>query len=95
MIASLLSVVMFMELLSVEMYDEEAFDCTGHEDDSIHPISNGEDCRFYWQCIHVDTVYMRAVKRVCPAGTEFDVQMKECEISSVVSIDDVVNEIKN
>ncbi|CAF5099424.1 unnamed protein product, partial [Rotaria magnacalcarata] len=26
---------------------------------------------------------MRAVKRICPAGTEFDFQLKECEILSL------------
>ena len=38
---------------------------------------------------------MRAVKRVCPAGTEFDFELKECEISSLVSITNFLIELRN
>jgi len=87
MIVSLLSIVIFIQILFRRIYAEDTFDCTGYEDDSFHPMYNVNDCRYYWHCIYVDTVYMRAIKRSCPAGTEFDVQLKECEISSLVSID--------
>ena len=66
-------------------YGQDTFDCTGYEDDSFHPVYDADDCRHYWHCIYVDTVYMHAVKRVCPAGTEFDVTLKQCETSSLVS----------
>jgi hypothetical protein len=87
MTVSLLSVIIiFIQILFIEIYSENTFDCTGYEDDSFHPMYNTDNCRYYWHCIYVNTVYMRAVKRVCPAGTEFDVRLKECEISSLVSI---------
>ena len=65
---------------------EDTFDCTGYEDDSFHPIYDADDCRHYWHCIYVDTVYMHAVRRVCPSGTEFDPILRQCETSSLVSI---------
>lgn len=64
---------------------EDTFDCTGYEDDSFHPIYDADDCRHYWHCIYVDTVYMHAVRRVCPSGTEFDSVLRQCETSSLVS----------
>jgi hypothetical protein len=86
MTTPLLSILVFMKILFIQTYSEDTFDCTGYEDDSFHPMHNTDNCRYYWHCIYVNTVYMRAVKRVCPAGTEFDVRLKECEISSLVSI---------
>jgi hypothetical protein len=80
------SIVIFLSIFSIQIYSEETFDCTGHEDDSFHPVLNANDCRFYWHCIFVDTVYMRAVKRVCPAGTEFDIRLNQCEWSNFVSL---------
>ncbi|CAF1449789.1 unnamed protein product [Rotaria magnacalcarata] len=84
MTALLLSSIIFMPILFIEIIGEDAFDCTGYDDDSFHPIYDTNDCRHYWHCIYVGTSYMRAVKRICPAGTEFDFQLKECEISSLV-----------
>ncbi|CAF3784061.1 unnamed protein product [Rotaria sp. Silwood1] len=84
MTASWLSIVIFIKILFIQIYSQDTFDCTGYEDDSFHPIYNTNDCRYYWHCIYVGTKYMRAVKRACPAGTEFDVRLKECEISSLV-----------
>jgi len=83
----MLSIVIFILILLIQIYSEDTFDCTGYEDDSFHPIYNTNDCRHYWHCIYVDSVYMRAVKRACPAGTEIDIRLNECEISSLVSID--------
>lgn len=83
----MLSIVIFILILLIQIYSEDTFDCTGYEDDSYHPIYDADDCRHYWHCIYVDSVYMRAVKRACPAGTEFDIRLNECEISSLVSID--------
>lgn len=64
---------------------EDTFDCTGYENNSFHPISNVNHCRYYWHCIHIDNVHTKAIKRVCPTGTEFDIRLNECEISSLVS----------
>ncbi|CAF1484657.1 unnamed protein product [Adineta ricciae] len=85
MVVSLITIVFSLYLLTSEIHGEDTFDCTGHEDDSLHPMMNVEDCRYYWHCIFVDTVYVRAVKRKCPAGTEFDSNLKECEIASSVN----------
>ncbi|CAF3487537.1 unnamed protein product [Rotaria socialis] len=84
MTALLLSSIIFIPILFIEIIGDDAFDCTGYDDDSFHPIYDINDCRHYWHCIYVGTSYMRAVKRICPAGTEFDFQLKECEISSLV-----------
>ncbi|CAF1367153.1 unnamed protein product [Adineta steineri] len=80
MIVSLLFMGIF-----IQVYSEDTFDCTGYEDDSFHPMYNTDNCRYYWHCIYVDTVYMRAIKRSCPAGTEFNNELKECEIPSSVN----------
>ncbi|CAF1207664.1 unnamed protein product [Rotaria sordida] len=85
MAASWLSIVIFITILFIQIYSEDTFDCTGYEDDSVHPVYNTNNCRHYWHCIYVGTNYMRAIKRTCPAGTEFDFQLKECEISSLVN----------
>ncbi len=80
------SIVIFLSVFFIQIYsDENTFDCTGQKDDSFHPMLN--DCRFYWHCIFVDTVYMRAVKRVCPAGTKFDIRVNECEWANSVSLE--------
>ncbi|CAF0807696.1 unnamed protein product [Adineta ricciae] len=84
MIRSLLIYVQLLSMMINLHYGQDAFDCTGYEDDSFHPVYDADDCRHYWHCIYVDTVYMHAVKRVCPAGTEFDVTLKQCETSSLV-----------
>ncbi len=83
------SMVIFLKilfLLSTIIYAEDTFDCTGYEDDSYHPVYDADDCRHYWHCIYVNTVYVHAVKRVCPAGTEFDVALRQCETASEVNI---------
>lgn len=81
-----LSILIFiLLLLPIEIYSDDEFDCTDYEDDSFHPVYNANDCQHYWHCIYVDTSYMRAVKRKCPAGTEFDIRLRVCEISSLVS----------
>ena len=80
------SIVIFFQILFLRISTEEIFDCTGHEDDSLHPMYNTNDCRSYWHCIYVDTVYMKAFKRICPAGTEFNRQTNQCALSSVINI---------
>ena len=76
----------YLSLIRIIIHAEETFDCTGYEDDSYHPIYDADDCRHYWHCIYVDTVYMHAVRRVCPSGTEFDAILRQCETSELVSI---------
>ncbi|CAF1048884.1 unnamed protein product [Rotaria sordida] len=81
------SIVVFLQILFVAIliiHADDTFDCTGYEDDSYHPIYDADDCRRYWHCIYVNTVYMHAVKRVCPAGTEFDATLRKCETASLV-----------
>jgi len=83
-------IVVFLQILFVTItiiHSQDTFDCTGYEDDSYHPIYDADDCRHYWHCIYVNTVYMHAVKRRCPAGTEFDAKLRQCETSSLVNID--------
>ena len=79
-----LRTIVLLSVLVVSLDAEDLFDCTGYADDSHHPIFDARDCRSYWHCVYVDTVYMRAVKRRCPAGTEFDVNLRQCEIASLV-----------
>lgn len=79
-----ISIVIFF-LLTIFIRAEDTFDCTGYEDDSYHPVYDADDCRHYWHCIYVNTVYMHAVKRVCPAGTEFDNALRQCETASQVN----------
>ncbi|CAF0732336.1 unnamed protein product [Adineta steineri] len=76
-----ISIIFFLIMI---IHGEDTFDCTGYEDDSYHSIYDADDCRHYWHCIYVDTVYMHAVKRVCPAGTEFHATLRQCETSSLV-----------
>jgi hypothetical protein len=83
-------IVVFLQILFITItiiHSQDTFDCTGYEDDSYHPIYDADDCRHYWHCIYVNTVYMHAVKRSCPAGTEFDAKLRQCETSSLVNID--------
>ena len=87
MTASLLFASVFLHALLVTFSADETFDCTGFDDESLHPVDRSEDCRDYWQCVFVDTAYMSAVKRLCPAGTLFDSDVRACEIDTLVSDD--------
>ena len=82
-----MSYMIFIPILFIEICSEDTFNCSNFEDNSLHPLYHKNDCRHYWHCIHVGTEYMRAVKRICPAGTEFNARIKKCEISSLVCID--------
>ncbi len=88
----MLTIVIVFAIFFLQIDGEDTFDCTGYENDSVHPMYGTKDCRYYWQCIYVDTDYMRAVKRVCPAGTEFDIRLKECEVASLVSMEILQNQ---
>ena len=80
------TILTFISIVFMRISSEETFDCTGYEEDSFHPISNAKDCRSYWHCVHVDTVHMQAVKRVCPVGTGFDFQSNQCQWMNAVSV---------
>lgn len=79
------TILPFLSIVFMRISSEDHFDCTGYEEDSFHPVSNGNDCRLYWHCVHVDTVHMQAVKRVCPSGTGFDFQSNQCQWMTAVS----------
>lgn len=81
-------ITLIISILLMRIASEEIFDCTGYEEDSFHPMSNRNDCRFYWHCVHVDTVHMQAVKRACPPETEFDFRTSQCEWANSVSDED-------
>ena len=83
-------VTLMVSMLLMSIASEETFDCTGYEEDSFHPMSNRSDCRFYWHCVHVDTVHMQAVKRVCPLGTQFDFRLSQCEWINSVSVENIL-----
>lgn len=84
----LFSFIVYFDLLFlvIIIHGQDTFDCTGYEDDSYHAVFDADDCRHYWHCLYVDTVYMHAVRRVCPSGTEFDATLKQCETSGQVRI---------
>jgi hypothetical protein len=58
------------------------FTCTDKEDESYHEHL---DCRKYWHCLYVGTIFQSALERRCPIGTMFHPIYKKCEISTMVS----------
>ena len=57
--------------------------CIDKEDDGLY---EHEDCKKYWHCLYVGTIFQSAVERKCPIGTMFHPLMGQCEISTVVRI---------
>ena len=57
--------------------------CDDKEDDGLY---EHDDCRKYWHCLYVGTIFQSPVERKCPIGTMFQSLMGQCEISTVVSI---------
>lgn len=57
------------------------YSCLGKEDEGHyeHP-----DCKKYWQCLYVGTIFETAVERKCPIGTMFHPIERVCEISTMV-----------
>ena len=57
------------------------YSCGGKEDEGHyeHP-----DCKKYWQCLYVGTIFETAVERKCPIGTMFHPIERVCEISTMV-----------
>ena len=58
------------------------FTCTDKEDESYHEHI---DCKKYWHCLYVGTIFQSALERRCPIGTMFHPIYKKCEISTMVS----------
>jgi hypothetical protein len=57
--------------------------CIDKEDDGLY---EHDDCKKYWHCLYVGTIFQSAVERKCPIGTMFHPLMSQCEISTVVRI---------
>ena len=57
------------------------YSCVGKDDEGHyeHP-----DCKKYWQCLYVGTIFETAVERKCPIGTMFHPIERVCEISTMV-----------
>lgn len=59
------------------------YSCTGKEDEGHYEHS---DCKKYWQCLYVGTIFETAVERKCPVGTMFHPIERVCEISTMVGL---------
>lgn len=57
------------------------FSCQDKDDEGHyeHP-----DCRKYWHCLYVGTIFETALERKCPMGTMFQPVTRVCEISTMV-----------
>lgn len=55
--------------------------CADKEDDGHY---EHEDCRKYWHCLYVGTIFQSRVERKCPIGTMFHPFLGQCEISTAV-----------
>lgn len=67
--------------ISNKYHNEMKFSCNDKEDEG-HYVH--QDCRKYWHCLYVGTVFEAALERKCPAGTMFHPIQRACEISSMV-----------
>lgn len=59
------------------------YSCAGKEDEGHYEHS---DCKKYWQCLYVGTIFETAVERKCPIGTMFHPIERVCEISTMVCL---------
>lgn len=57
------------------------YSCAGKEDEGHY---ENQDCKKYWQCLYVGTIFETAVERKCPVGTMFHPIERVCEISTMV-----------
>ena len=55
--------------------------CIDKEDDGLY---EHDECKKYWHCLYVGTIFQSAVERKCPIGTMFHPLLGQCEISTVV-----------
>ena len=58
------------------------YSCADTEDDGHY---EHVDCKKYWHCLYVGTIFEYALERKCPVGTMFHPVQRVCEISTVVS----------
>jgi hypothetical protein len=57
------------------------YSCIDKEDDGLY---EHKDCRKYWHCLYVGTIFENALERKCPIGTMFHPFERNCEISTLV-----------
>ena len=58
------------------------FSCRDKEDEGHYEHT---DCKKYWHCLYVGTIFETALERKCPVGTMFHPIGRVCEISTLVS----------
>jgi hypothetical protein len=59
-----------------------SFSCSDKEDDKHY---EHEDCKKYWHCLYVGSIFQTALERKCPLGTMFHPLLGTCELSTIVS----------
>jgi hypothetical protein len=59
-----------------------SFSCSDKEDDRHY---EHEDCKKYWHCLYVGSIFQTALERKCPPGTMFHPLLSTCELSTIVS----------
>lgn len=59
------------------------YSCRDKEDEGHY---EHVDCRKYWHCLYVGTIFETALERKCPIGTMFHPIERLCEISTMVDI---------
>lgn len=57
------------------------YSCNNKQDEG-HYVH--KDCRKYWHCLYVGTVFEEALERKCPVGTMFHPIQRICEMSPMV-----------
>jgi hypothetical protein len=57
------------------------FSCSNKEDEGHY---EHYDCKKYWHCLYVGTIFENALERKCPIGTMFHPIERVCEISTMV-----------
>ncbi len=64
-----------------QLDNKSYFDCSNRTDDGNfeHP-----DCKKYWHCVYVGTLFESALERECPQGTMFHPILGFCEVSNWV-----------
>jgi hypothetical protein len=58
------------------------FSCSDKEDDQHYEHL---DCKKYWHCLYVGSIFQTALERKCPPGTMFHPISSTCELSTIVT----------
>jgi hypothetical protein len=66
----------------LQLDNKNLFDCTNKTDNGYYVH---HDCRKYWHCLYVGTLFELALERKCPIGTMFHPIQGFCEVSNWVS----------